>query len=315
MGPEGSVIVQRTVAAVWRNIWPSRAWAFVRTYVAAVNNDRLLGLAAETAFFAVLSIFPGLLVAASLLNVLDVFVGANVAAGAKHTVVTALDTVLTEQASGVRASVADLFETSRDRLLTLATAGALVTLSGAFAVVINALNLTYSTIENRSWLRRRFLGLLMGIATLLAIVLALAVIVVGPFLGLGGDLADLVGLDSADTVGTIAVIWTVLRLPVLLIGLILWATAIFHYAPNRRNRWRESWRESLPGALMTAVLWIVATLGFHLYVNVVAGVNPVLGAFGGGAIVMIWIYLLSLALLLGGEFNATLRPSIRSIPK
>jgi membrane protein len=57
---------------------------------------------------------------------------------------------------------------------------------------------------------------------------------------------------------------------------------------------------------MTAVLWVVASFGFHFYLVLVAGGNPVLGAFGGGVIVMTWVYLLSLALLLGGELNATL---------
>jgi hypothetical protein len=54
------------------------------------------------------------------------------------------------------------------------------------------------------------------------------------------------------------------------------------------------------------VLWIVASLGFHLYLTIAAGANPVIGAFGGGVIVMTWTYLLCLALLLGGEFNALL---------
>lgn len=43
-----------------------------------------------------------------------------------------------------------------------------------------------------------------------------------------------------------------------------------------------------------------------LYLDVVAGSNPVLGAFRGGVIVMLWVYLLSLGLLLGGELNGVL---------
>jgi membrane protein len=290
--------VQRPTAAVRRQGRLSRGSAFVRTLTSESIEDRLLGLAAETAFFAVLSIFPALLIAAGLLGVLDVLVGADVTAGAKSTVVATLDAVLTDEAAGVVASVEDLFQESRGSVLTFATLGALVTLSGAFAVVIDALNRAYDTVERRTWIRRRLLGLLMGIATMTAVVLALAVLVVGPFFGRGEDLADLVGLGPAFSFA-----WNVLRLPVLFVGLVLWATALFHYAPNRHSRWRES----LPGAFMTAVLWIVASLGFHLYLSLVAGANPVLGAFGGGVIVMTWVYLLSFALLLGGELNATLR--------
>ncbi|WP_219412617.1 YihY/virulence factor BrkB family protein [Pseudonocardia nigra] len=281
-----------------------RLWTVVRRVAAESNEDRLLGLAAETAFFAVLSIFPGLLIAAGLLSVLDVFVGADLAAGAREQVVSALDLLLTEEASGAVASVEALFAESRGSLLTFATLGALVTLSGAFGVVINALNLAYDTAERRSWLRRRLLGLAMGVATMVAVVLALAVLVVGPFLGKGADLADLVGLGPVFTFA-----WDVLRVPVLFAGLVLWAAALFHFAPSDH----PGWRACLPGALATAVLWIVASLGFHLYLAVVAGGNPVLGAFGGGVIVMTWVYLLSLGLLLGGELNATLARSGRRV--
>lgn len=269
----------------------------MRDVVAESADDRLLGLAAEIAFFAVLSLFPGLLVAVGLLGVLDVIVGADVAAGAKRQVVATLDAVLTERAAAAVTSVENLFEQRRGSLLTVATAGALVTLSGAFAVVVDALNLAYDTVERRSWIRRRLLGLLMGVATVVAAALALAALVVGPFLGGGAEIADLVGLGSAFSAA-----WDALRLPAAFLGLVLWAAALFHYAPNRRRPWRDS----LPGAVLTAVLWIAASAGLHLYLTVAAGANPVLGAFGGGVIVMTWLYLLSLALLLGGEWNATL---------
>ncbi len=58
--------------------------------------------------------------------------------------------------------------------------------------------------------------------------------------------------------------------------------------------------------MATTALWLVASAGFRVYLEIAADGNPVLGAFGGGAIVMTWAYLLSLALLLGGELNAVL---------
>lgn len=287
----------RAQSASRTDAWNVRAAAFVRTFVADADRDRLLGLAAETAFFVVLSIFPALLIAASLLGLLDMVVGESLARRAEDRVVSALDVVLTDQASGVLRSVQSLFEETRGQVLTLAVLGALVTLSGAFAVVINALNIAYGTTERRSWLRRRLLGLLMGATTVVVVTLALAVLVVGPLFGQGEVLAEAVGLGSVFTF-----VWTVLRVPLLVLGLVAWTATLFHYAPSRRTRWRDA----VPGAVFTTSLWVLATAGFHLYLRVVAGANPVLGAFGGGVIVMTWVYLLSLALLLGGELNATL---------
>jgi membrane protein len=269
----------------------------IRDYVDEVLDDRLPGLGAETAFFVVLSIFPGLLVAGSLLGLLEGIVGAQVAEQSQDRVLDVLSLVLTQEASGVLDSVRSLFEESRSGLLTFATAGALVSLSGAFAVAINALNLAHDATESRSWLRRRLVGLVMAVGTLLLTVLALTVLIVGPLFGRGQDLADLVGLGSA-----FAFVWDVVRLPAMAAVVLLWTTAVLRFAPSRRIRWRDA----LPGAVLTAALWGAASAGLRVYLGFAAESNPVLGAFGGGAIVMTWVYLLSLSLLLGGELNALL---------
>lgn len=275
----------------------SRLYGFGKAYVAEVNRDRLIGLAAETAFFAVLSVFPGLLVVVGMLGLLDVLIGAELAAEAQDRVISGLNLVLTDQASDALAAVEELFEQRRGGLITFASLSALFTLSGAFAIVVNALNLVHDTGESRSFVRRRLLGFVLALGSLLLVVVALAVFVVGPLFGRGEELADLIGLG-----GAFAFVWDVVRLPVLALVLLLWLTALLRYAPACRIPWREA----LPGALLTVLLWLLATAGFRLYLAVVAGENPVLGAFGGGAIVMVWVFLLSFGLLLGGELNATL---------
>jgi membrane protein len=276
---------------------PRRLYAFLRTYVRAVDQDRLLGLSAETAFFAVLSVFPALLVAVGLLGLLDVLIGAELATEAQDRVVSSLSLVLTDAASEAVGAVEELFEERRGGLLTFASLSALVTLSGAFAIVTNALNIVQGSGESRSWLRRRLLGVAQALGSLVLLVLALAAFVVGPLFGRGAQLADVVGLGEA-----FAFTWDVLRLPVLAAAALLWVTALLRYGPAQR----VPWRQALPGALLTAALWLLATLGFRVYLAVVADGNPVLGAFGGGAIVMIWLFLLSLGLLLGGELNDVL---------
>jgi membrane protein len=274
-----------------------RLWGFGRRLAREAGEDRLPGLAAETAFFAVLSIFPGLLVGVSLLGLLDVVVGSDVASEAQDRVVDGLRLVLTDQASEAVVAVEDLFENTRGSLLTAATLGALFTLSGGFGVAINALNLAYDAEEGRSFLRRRLVGLALAVGTLVLLVLSLAVFVVGPLLGRGERIADLFGLGAVFTFA-----WDVLRLPAVVLVLVGWTTALYRIAPSRKIRWRDA----LPGAVTATVLWVAASAGLRVYLELAADRNPVLGAFGGGIIVMLWVYLLSLALLLGGELNAVL---------
>jgi membrane protein len=59
--------------------------------------------------------------------------------------------------------------------------------------------------------------------------------------------------------------------------------------------------------VLTAVLWLVVSLGLNIYLQVAADANPVLGVLGGGLILLIWLYLLSVSLLLGGELNPVLQ--------
>lgn len=269
----------------------------VRRYLREVLDDRLLGLAAETAFFTVLSVFPGLLVLASLLGLLEPLVGARLAEQAQEQVVRALSLVLTDQAAGLLDSVRSLFADNRGGLLTAATAGALVSLSGAFAVAVGGLNLAHDVVETRPWWRRRLLGLAMAASTVVLATLVLAAVVVGPLLGQGRRVADLVGLGD-----TFATAWDLARLPAVALVLVLWVTALLHLAPNRRLPWRAA----VPGAVLTVGLGLVASVGFRLYAGFAVQRNPVLGVFGGGAILMTWVYLLSLSLLLGGELNAVL---------
>lgn len=268
-----------------------------RAVLREAQRDRLLGLASEIAFFTVLSLFPGLLILAGLLGFLDLAVGPDSANDIQNRVVEALRLILTDRASGTVEAVEGVFDGEYGGLLTFATIGALVTLSGAWAVVIAALNQAYDVTEHRSWLRRRLLGLVLGLATLVVVVLTLTVVVVGPLLGRGDEVAELVGLGSAFTWT-----WNLLRLPLLFLAVAGWLTVVLHRAPNAPIPWRTA----VPGALLTAGLWLVATAGFHLYLRLMGDRNPVLGAFGGGVIVMTWVYLLSLAVLLGGELNAVL---------
>lgn len=261
-------------------------------------DDRVPGVAAEIAFFAVLSLFPGLLVTAGLLSYLDVIVGADLATETRERVTGWLRLILTDRASPAVESVEAVFEGEFGGLLTFAGLGALITLSGAWAVLINGLNVAYDTEERRTWVRRRVLGLGLGVATVVVVVVTLALVVIGPLLGRGTELAEMIGLGSA-----FAWTWNVLRLPVVFVSITLWILVVFHVAPNRRTPWRSG----IPGALATSVLWLLATAGFHLYLRVAGDRNPVLGAFGGGVIVMTWVYLLSIALLLGGELNTIVR--------
>jgi len=274
-------------------------WWFPRTVVDVIrkaDRDRLLGMAAENAFFAVLTLFPALLVAAAVIGQLGTFIGRGNALDVEQAVLEFLDRLLTDTARPAVDTVRDLFDGSAN-LLTVATALALVSLSTAFAALVNTVNIAYDVPETRGWWYRRWLGLLLGLGSVLTGAVVVTVLVIGPLFGRGVDVVAEVGLD--DTYSTI---WRLVRWPLAFGSLVLWATTVQHLSPADRHRWRED----LPGGLLTALLWLVASAGLNVYLTYVVPASPLLGALGGGLILMTWFYLLCVALLSGATLNAVL---------
>jgi membrane protein len=268
----------------------------VREVVNKADRDRLLGLAAESAFFAVLTLFPAMLVVAAILGQLGNIIGQNNALRVEEAVLQFLDRLLTDTASGAISTVEDLFRTGSNAL-TIATLLALASLSTAFSTLVNTVNIAYDVPETRGWWRRRWLGLLLGFGSVLTGAIAVTLLVIGPIFGRAEGVVSNIGLGPEYDF-----LWSYLRWPVAFGALVLWATTMDHLMPNRRTRWRYD----LPGGLLTALLWLAASYGLNLYLELIVSSSPIFGALGGGLILMTWFYLLCVALLAGAELNAIL---------
>lgn len=263
-----------------------------------LKKDRVGALAAEIAFFATLALFPALLMLAALLGYLDALVGRDLAEQAKSAVTDFADLVFTNRASGAIEAVESLFEQGETGVLTIASLGALFSLSRAFSGVMVALNLAYDSRERRVWWKRRLLALALSIGGLVISAVLVSTVVLGPLLGQGENLATLIGAD-----GDFRFVWRYLRWPVALVAVVAATTTLFHLAPNKG---RSSWKADIPGAVLSTLLFFLMSFGVRIYVAIAGGTNPVLGTLGGFAIILIWIYLLSYSLLIGGEVNALL---------
>ena len=271
--------------------------AGLRTLARASADDRVSGLAAEVAFYGFLGIFPGLLALAAALGFVESVLGREVADRAQRVVSDFLSRFLDDGPSGTVAAVEALFDDADARLLSLATAGAVWSMWRATRAAMRALGMVYDAEEARSPLRTAALALGVALCSVTVAALMLAMFAVGPALGGGHALADAMGLGDL-----FATLWTWARVPVAFFVLLLWAATLFHLAPHQRS----SFRADLPGALLTGVLWLAFSFGLQVYLEVAGEANQVLGVVGGVMTVLVWLYLLSLGLLLGGELNAVL---------
>ncbi|CAN5709236.1 N/A [soil metagenome] len=284
-----------------------RAATGTRAVARAWQEDQLVDRAAGVAFWVALSTFPILIALAAGLGVLGTIAGADTADRAQESVLDLLTGVVGggDLEAGLVGAVRDLFAAPSTGALTLGLVGALYTGSRGVAGVVRALDDVYGLAESRGWVATRLLGLAIALGSIATGTVLLAIVVLGPLLGGGPEVAGAVGLREF-----LAVVLDHLRGPVAFAFVVALAVTLFHVAPNHPSHpavdHRRPWRGDLPGAVLTATGWITMSLGFGLYLRLAATGNQVLGVLGGGLVFLLWVYLLSAVLLLGGALNVVL---------
>ena len=194
--------------------------------------------------------------------------------------------------------MADLFDRSDARVITVGVAVAAYASSRGFIAVVRALNATRGHQGARSWLSTRLVGFALTFLTLLVAVVVATMLVVGPLFGGGSELADRLGAGSLFSTA-----WDWLRWPVVFVAVVAWAATVYRIAPRHKLRWRRE----VPGALLATVWWLAVSGGFGAYLQLASnGVNAVFGLLGGAISLLLWLYLLAMGLLAGAELNSLL---------
>ena len=284
--------------------WRARAEAsegvlgFVLDVGRGARDDRITGLAAEVAFFVALSVVPALVAVAAALTFVPRFGREGRTADVEGAVVSFVEGLLTEEASVVVDTIRDLFDRSNGDIFTAALVVALVSGSRGIDAVIKAIVVVANDVEARPWWKRRLVSFGLLVGTVLAGAIALSMFVVGPLLGGARDVADNLGRGEGFVVA-----WRLVRFPLGALAVTLWAVAVLHVArPHAR-----AWRADLLGASVTTALWILLSIGLRVYLGTFGRSNPAVGALGGPVILLLWLYLLALALLIGAEVAQKVR--------
>ncbi len=262
------------------------AWAIAKELYARWQEDFLLDAAAAVAFFGMLALFPFLIFLVSLASLL---IDPGIAERLIHDLGRVAPAEVTEILGG---EIHTLIARGSSGLVTLSAIVAFWAASGGITAVIRALNTAYGVKESRPFWKVRLIafGTTVGAAffTLLA-----AVIVVG----LPAIPTNLVISDSLR--------W--LRFPVAgALMMAVWAV-LYHLLPDTRVRFRLI----TPGSVAGVLLWIAASWGFSAYVLHLGRYEVTYGALGSVVILLLWIWISSLALLLGAEINVVLGRSDR----
>ncbi len=261
--------------------------------VASHYGDRQTGdKAASLTYFAILSVFPGLIVIAGLLGLLG-----------NQGTIDSLLRIIKQLAPG---SASSTFEGPAKNLvdgggagiaLLIGIAVALYSASGYVGAFIRASNSIYDVEETRGikeMLPRQIVLTLFLLAALSVALLAL--LLTGP---LAKAIFDEVGIGQ-----TALTIWSVAKWPVLFVIVSSLFAVLLHRGPNVQGL---SFRSLLPGAFLATTVWILASAAFAAYVANFGKYASTYGSLAGVIVFLLWIWISNLALLIGTSFNVELR--------
>jgi membrane protein len=281
---------------------PERARPGVRLLVRTADGaigDRLPGLAAEIAFWVLLSM-PALLLAA--------LAAASVAGGVGDADWQTQFVNRTVEVSRVALTDRTVEEVVRPLLLQLmdpeggvaiasfAFLTTVWTASRAVRVVLSTLAIAYDRREVRKGWQDRLIGFVITVGGLLVGLVVMPLLLAGP--NFGEQLVQWIGQDPIG----IADLWRLLYWPAIVVAVTLVIAALYHLGVPGHTPWRRD----LPGAVLATTFWLAGSAGLRLYGTWILDGDSVYGPLAGPIVALLWLWVTGFAVLLGAELNAAI---------
>lgn len=264
------------------------AQVFIKYLIIRSREDEITGLSAQLAYFLLLSVFPFLIFVITLLGYLPIS-----SKEVLHLFNNMLHIAPEDTYEMIEEIIISVFEVKRGDVLSISIIITLWTASNGMKAIIRALNKAYNIKESRSFFHNRLIALLMIFAIIIAIGVALILSVfgnlIGNFLFLHFQL-DLFFLR----------IWDITRYMISFLLLLALFALLYFIAPNKRLGWEDVYI----GTIFAAIGWIIVSWIFSFYVDNFGNYSTTYGSLGAVIVLMIWLYISSAILILGGEINA-----------
>jgi len=268
--------------------WTQVKGALARTYE-GVQRKHTMQMAAGLSYYFVMSLFPLLIVFAAAVAYLPVPNLFDQALG------FASRFMPHESMGLVKAVLRQVITPHRGKFMSFGIVGTIWAASGGFSSMMEALNVAYDVPESRPFWKTRPLAIGLTFLIGLLLVIALALMLVGP--DFGGWLAAKVGLGSV-----FIAVWPYLRWSIAIAFAVLAIELIYFFAPNVRQRFRRT----LPGAALAVAGWLLLSWALGIYFQHFTNLNKTYGTLAAAIALMVWLYWTAFAILLGGEINADL---------
>ncbi|MEC1373481.1 YihY/virulence factor BrkB family protein [Heyndrickxia oleronia] len=260
---------------------------FIISLIKHTMYNDITGLAAQLAYFFLLSLFPLLLFIVTLLPYLPINT---------DDILNVIRNFAPEQTLNMIES--NLYDILNHRSTSLLSVGIIATLwsaSKGMNAIVKALNRAYEVKETRSFIVARAMSVLLTLAMIFVFLIALVLPVFGKYVGY--YLFAFFGISEQ-----FSRVWTAIRWIISPLILFIVFVGIYYFAPNKKIKCLTVF----PGAIIASIGWAIVSLGFSYYVSNFGHYSTTYGSLGGIIILMLWFYISGIILIIGGEINALL---------
>jgi membrane protein len=254
-----------------------------------IDEDELSNRSAALSYYFILALFPMFLFIVSLIGLI-----AGRASQMRESIMSAVGHLAPGSASGlVQQVVHQTLTNSGGVKLAAGILGALWAASGGMGAVVTSLNVIYKTKETRPLWKQKLTVVGLTLALALLILVASALVLYGG--SIGNLIATQIGMGKV-----FSIVWPIVQWPLTFFAMFLSFSIIYYYGPNLEQR---KWYWVTPGSAVGVVLWLVASVGFRIYLHFFNTYSAMYGSLGAVIILMLWLYITGFAVLVGGEVN------------
>ncbi|MGW0121449.1 YihY/virulence factor BrkB family protein [Streptomyces sp. NPDC003327] len=277
---------------LYRNVSKRKmVWLLLKDTVNSCIEYRILGLAAEAAFFTLLSLPPLLLGLIALLGYADDWTNTDTVASIEENILRAAGTVLSDR--GVediaKPVLDDVTQGKRADLISLGFAIALWSGSRAVNVFIDTITVMYGLDGHRGIVKTRLLAFLLYLVALVIGAVVLPLAVVGP-----DRVVELVPWGTE--------VVAVLYWPAVILLSVAFLTTLYHVSVPVRSPWIED----IPGALVALAMWVLGSFLLRIYLTSQVEGPTIYGSLAAPIAVLLWIGISAFAVLVGAAVNAAI---------
>jgi membrane protein len=267
---------------------PVRGWRQVLARAVHKSQEHNVSLlAAGVAFYAFLALYPALI---ALVTLVALVADPHQITQQVQSFTAGLPQTARQLISDQLTAITQSSGGTRTIGLVVSLLVALWSASSGTSYLMTAVNLAYDEKEKRGFLKLRGVALLLTLGAIVFLILTLALIAVVP-----------VVLHAAPLGPVGTVLAQVLRWTLLIALVIVGLAVIYRVAPDRNP---PKFRWVTMGSMVAALLWLLGSVGFSLYVNFFANYNKIYGALAGVIVLLLWLFLTCYIVLLGAEINA-----------